>query len=143
VNLPAGPPLAVLPDSEAAWPTTGGKEAGFKMGGYRLDEKRRPAFFYEFKGVKVEESFEPVMGEIDAYFKRTVRFSGDVPDNLWFRAAVGQIEEKNGKFVLNGKVTMSFPGAQARIRAAGSQRELIVPVRTAGGVTEIVEEVIW
>ncbi|HTG45431.1 MAG TPA: PA14 domain-containing protein, partial [Verrucomicrobiae bacterium] len=129
VKFPEGPPFAVLQSEQDAWPSTGGREAGFKMGGYTLDEKRRPTFFYNYGGVRVEEAFDPIMGEIDASFKRTFELRGPPVENLWFRAATGQIEKKGDAFILDEKIILKFPGSEAVLRGEKQNRELIVPVR--------------
>jgi hypothetical protein len=135
--------LAVLESESAAWPSTGGKEAGFKMGGYSLDEKRRPTFFYTFKGARIEESFEPVMGEVDAYFRRTLSITGAKVEHLWLRAARGNIKPKGDAFVLDDKVVMKFPGAKAVLRGAGPDAELLVPAPFQGDRARVVEEIVW
>ncbi len=139
VKLPDGPPFAMLETDQSAWPSTGGKEAGFRMGGYRLDEKRRPTFFYNYKGAHIEESFEPVMGEVDAYFKRTISLSGASLDHLYFRAVQGDIKRKGDAFLLNEKIVLKFPNSKPLVRG----NELLIPVQFVGNDARIVEEIIW
>jgi mono/diheme cytochrome c family protein len=143
VKMPDGPEFAILENENAAWPSSGGKEAGFKMGGYSLDEKRRPTFFYSFKGARIEESFEPVMGEIDASFRRTLTISGASVDHLWFRAARGKINAKGDSFVLDDKIVMKFPGAKLVLRGADANHELLVQITFNGDRAQILEEIIW
>jgi hypothetical protein len=133
----------VLANEQSAWPSTAGKDGGFKMGGYALDEKRRPTFFYSYKGLRIDEGFEPVMGEVDAYFKRTFKLTGAAVDHLWFRAARGNISTKGDAFLLDEKVTMKFPNAKPLLRGNGQDRELIVPVEFTGENAQLVEEIIW
>lgn len=143
LKMPPGPEIALLQDNAAAWPSSAGKEGGFKMGGYSLDEKGRPTFFYTFKDIRVEEAFEPVRGEVDAYFKRTLNFSGSPEGQLWFRAAVGKIQVKNSGFALSDNVILNFPGAKPVLRGTADERELLVPVQFSGGKATLVEEIIW
>jgi hypothetical protein len=49
LKMTPGAPFAVLPDLRVPWPEIVGKKAGYKMQGYRLDEKRRPVFLYSFQ----------------------------------------------------------------------------------------------
>ena len=44
VQGPPGPPFAVLESESAPWPDETGKAAGYRFGGYRLDDKQRPTF---------------------------------------------------------------------------------------------------
>lgn len=143
VPLPEGPQFAELGSGQAAWPKATGREAGFKTLGYSLDEKRRPTFSYEFKGARIEEFFEPVKGEIDAYFKRTLRIHGTGQGNLWFRAAAGDLTQTGDTFLLNNKIQMKFSGSKPVLREADGQKELLVPVQVQNGVGTIVQEIIW
>ncbi len=149
VKLPEGAPFAVLESDQAAWPSTAAKEAGFKMGGYRLDDRRRPTFFYSFKGLQIEDRCEPKSGEVDAYFHRTLAVRndqhlwGEPVDHIWFRVATGKIESKGDSFVLNDKIVIKLPGAEAVLRGSDQNRELLVRARFQGDAATIVEEIIW
>ena len=55
LKLVEGAPFALLENAESPWPGDYGKKAGFKMGGYRLDKRRRPSFFYSFGSVRIED----------------------------------------------------------------------------------------
>jgi hypothetical protein len=143
VKMPEGPEFAVLENGDAAWPSSGGKQGAFKMGGYSLDEKRRPTFFYSYKGMRVEETFEPIMGEVDAYFRRTMTLTGNPVDHLYFRAAVGQIEGKGNGFLLDRRVALKFPGESPILRAGANPKELLLPVKFSGDKAQIVEDIVW
>src|SRR5205823_7314893 len=55
IKMPAGAPFAVLTDTASKWPPAAGKKAGYQMRGYRLDDKRRPAFLYSFDSMRIED----------------------------------------------------------------------------------------
>jgi hypothetical protein len=83
------------------------------------------------------------MGEVDAYFRRTLTISGANLDHIWFRAARGQIKAKGETFVLDNKVVLKFPGDKGLLRAGDANGELLVPVTFTGDRAQIVEEIIW
>ena len=109
------------------------------MGGYSLDDKRRPTFFYNFKGARIEESFEPIMGEVDSWFKRTITLTGAALDHLYFRAAQGDIKPKGDTFLINDKIVLKFPGSKPLLRA----NELLIPIQFSNDTARITEEIIW
>jgi hypothetical protein len=104
---------------------------------------RRPTFFYTFDGLRIEETPRPMPGEVDAYFEREFTLTGTPVDDLYFRAAAGDIEEKNGGFVVNGRTVLRFPGNTPILRGAGPQKELLVPVKFTGNTAKITEDIIW
>ncbi len=156
LKLPAGPPFAILDKPDAPWPADSGKKAGYQFQGYRLDEKRRPAFLYSFGDIRIEDYSLAMAGELDPKLARTITLRG--PDrnlpNLFYRAAVGnQIEKLDDQsYVVDGKLNLKFhltvqegPAlkSEPRIRRIDDKAELIVPVRLKNGEGKIVEEMIW
>jgi hypothetical protein len=147
-QMPEGPSFAVLEGAEAPWPTEGGKAGGYVMRGYDFDENRRPEFIYDYKGVGVADRFEPIRGDLDSFFRRTIQLTAkNPPDRLWFRAAVGtKIDQVNqNTFSVDNKLTVKFSdlAAQPVIRQSGGRSELLVPVRFNGDRARIVEEIVW
>jgi mono/diheme cytochrome c family protein len=146
VKFPDGAPFAVLADANEKWPAGEGKAAGYQFRGYSLDDKQRPAFRYEFRGVKIEDY--PVASTVDAdsHFTRTFTFINEKPSviqKIYFRAAVGKIEEANGAFILDGKVKFKFSGATPMLRTVDGKQELLVPVVFQGNEAKFVEEFTW
>jgi mono/diheme cytochrome c family protein len=148
-QMPEGNALAILNAPEAPWPSETGKVAGYQMRGYQLDQKRRPIFLYDYKGLKVEDKFEPVSGELDASFRRTINVLGEhPPDNLYFRGAVANKIEGNGEnaFMADGKLNLKFSGlagATPVIRQSGGHTELLIPIRFKEDRAQIIEEIVW
>ncbi|HUR44415.1 MAG TPA: PA14 domain-containing protein, partial [Candidatus Saccharimonadales bacterium] len=70
IKMPPGMPFAVLDDPAAKWPDTGSRSAGYKMEGYRLDDKRRPAFHYSYQGVEIEDYPIALPGDTDPSLRR-------------------------------------------------------------------------
>ncbi|HAV62537.1 MAG TPA: cytochrome c1, partial [Verrucomicrobiales bacterium] len=149
VKLPEGPPLAVLPSPTAAWPSTTGLAAGYRMRGYDLDEQLRPAFRYDFHEVSVRDYTVARPGVVDAFLVRTLTFTSTAkPASLFFRLAVGeQIERQaDGSWLIDGRVKMKFPNASgwATSRQSEGRTELLMPVGfDANGKAEIVQEFVW
>lgn len=148
-QMPEGGAFAALDGSEAPWPSETGKAAGYKMRGYGLDQNRRPSFIYDFKGVRVEDTFEPVRGELDAWFRRTINLEGShPPDKLWFRAAVGSKIDRTGEntFSVDKKLNLKFsglPGDTPVVRESSGHSELLIPIRFKDDRAQIVEEIVW
>jgi mono/diheme cytochrome c family protein len=148
VKFAGGPSLALLDETNAPWPAETGRTAGFRMQGYQLDDQMRPGFRYEFQGVQVVDQPVPVPGVIDATFKRTLTFTSEQPPgNLWFRAATGAdiIPTASGEWTVDGRMRIKLPvtPGTARVRKAGGQAELLVPVKFTNGQAELVQEIIW
>lgn len=149
VKLPPGAPFAVLADSQAPWPETTGKKAGYQMRGYRLDEKRRPTFLYSVNDIQIEDYPVAATAGIDPTFNRTLTLHGGRDqEKFWFRAAVGsKIEAKaGGEYWVDGKLALRFElagSAQPLIRQSGGQAELLVPVMFQNHEAKIVEKMIW
>jgi mono/diheme cytochrome c family protein len=146
-KMPSGPAFAVLPEASAPWPEATGKKGGYDMRGYRLDDKRRPAFLYSFQNIQIEDYPVARSGELDAELLRTLTFQSDkAVENLWFRAAVGSsITEKNGSYVVDAKMSLQFAlsGGKPVIRQSNGRTELLVPVVFHGREAKIIETIIW
>lgn len=130
------PAFFVTEKPDAEWPVWDKTKRyeGFAWKGYSLDAKRSPTFRYTWNGAEVEESYaasgDGNKPEGKATLVRTIKVSGKVPANAWFRVATGQIESKDGSFVLKGVTP-------ARIQVAGAQiagKNLVVPAK-AGSMT--------
>jgi len=149
VKMPAGPPLALLPNASEPWPKVTGKAAGYRMQGYELDEQRRPTFKYRFKDIEVTDKAVAVPGDLEASLRRTLTFRADHSvDDLWFRAWVGEaIDAKpDGSFLVDGKVALTFSAGssgQPVLRKSGGKTELLVPLAFQGSEATVVEEILW
>jgi cytochrome c2 len=147
IKMPAGVPFAVLENSNAKWPETTARTAGYKMNGYRLDQKQRPAFRYTYQGLEIEDYPVAISGEIDPSIRRTVTLrAAQPPKNLWFRAWAGsKVEEQaDGAFLLDGRLRLKLQSAaRPLVRRNGERTELLVPVTFANGEAKFVEEFSW
>ena len=148
LKLVEGAPFALLENAESPWPGDYGKKAGFKMGGYRLDKRRRPSFFYSFGSVRIEDFPVPVESKGLVTFQRVLSVeSAESSGSLWFRAAAGSIEAlASGGYRIDGKLTVSFglsPGCKAIVRNSGGKQELLVSVSLDKGKARIEERISW
>lgn len=128
----ATPAFYISEKPEAEWPKWDKTKRydGFHWLGYSLDAKRSPTFRYTWQGAVVEESFG-VEGDGNkpdgkARLTRTVKVTGKLPANAWYRIGSGSFENKDGTFI-----SKSTPGY--RIAAAGAQiagQNLVIPAQT-------------
>ncbi len=154
INLPDGPPLAMLDSESAPWPAplkanNVTRAAGIDFKGYSLDKLRRPTFMYVINqgGVGVKDFYEDVAaknGDDDATLKRTLTIEAKSAENLYARLAAGSIENVQGGYRIDKNLVIKVTGdAKAIVRAAGNKQELIVPVKLVGGKVVITVEYVW
>jgi hypothetical protein len=132
------PAFYVADKPDADWPKweKGSHYEGFAWRGYTLDEKRNPTFRYMWKGAEVEESFVATgngnKADGDPALVRTVKVTGELPANAWFRIATGSgIEKENGYYECQSGST------PFRVTADGATlagRNLVLPAK-AGTMT--------
>ncbi|MFO0842882.1 MAG: hypothetical protein U0797_10875 [Gemmataceae bacterium] len=145
LRLPAGPAFARLEKSGDPWPGGPAKARGYRFRGYRLTKDDRPTFLYSFSDVAVEDFPMAVASGKEVTLKRTFDLSATKSVvNFYYRAAVGNKVEPvgDGWYRIDGgwKVKLS---ADARVREAGGQAELVVPIRFDGGRARLVLEYSW
>ena len=144
--LHPGVPFAVLEKPDAAWPAAPAKQQGYRFKGYRLTPDDRPTFLYSFDKVSVED-FPNAVGGKEPSLKRTLTLtaSKDAPEDLYFRAAVGNKIEPlaDGWFRIDGWKTKLDSAAAPQVRQSNGKAELLVPVRFKDGKAKIVQEFVW
>lgn len=147
MKMPAGMPFAILENGTAKWPEAGARTAGYRMLGYQLDGKQRPAFRYSYQGVEIEDYLVAVSGEVDPWLRRTITVKARAPvESLWFRAWAGnKVEEQpDGSFLLDGRLRLKLQAkAKPVVRRSGDLAELLVPVQFVGNEAKLVEEIVW
>jgi plastocyanin len=90
---------------------------GFAWKGYTLDAKRNPTFRYTWHDAEIEESYAPRTGDpgLAPGLIRTVKISGTLPANAWFRiASGGPFDMQGGMYHCkdgSGNVVVSAEGA--------------------------------
>jgi len=129
----ASPALFVTDKPDSAWPVWDmvKRFEGFHWKGYSLDQSRNPTFRYTCNGAEVEESFTASgngnLPDGNATLTRTVKISGTVPANAWYRLATGaNLVSKDGSF-LGKDGTIAY-----RITAPGAKlagQNLVIPAK--------------
>lgn len=149
ITFPEGAPFDFLNDHNEPWQKEIGKIAGYDFKGYRLDEFRRPTFLYSFEDVEIEDFFLAVETELDATFRRYLRFVSDSnAANLWMKIAHGKrIEPRpEGIYVIDGRLHLSFKLAGSKlpfVKKVRGRSELFVPIEFKKGEASIEVEMIW
>ena len=149
VAFPAGVPFHRLKSLDDPWPAKGKTTFGFpqtlgyQFRGYDLDALRRPTFHYEYGDVKVDDSFEDLVGpDGRAFFRRTLRFTapaGTAP--FFFRAACGTKVAATGPQTYQAdKLTVRVLGTQAGQVRDG---ELLLPMNLPTGTSTLTLEYQW
>jgi hypothetical protein len=145
LKLPEGAPLATLESPEASWPTQPAKEQGYRFVGYRVDEKDRPTFLYEYDGVKIEDYPAAVETEDEPILRREFRIQPAGKDNLWFRAAVGANIRRDGDgyIIDDWRMRVIAETAEPKIRDSNGRKELLLPIQADQTEVIIVQEYTW
>ncbi len=133
-----GVPLAKLASPSQAWPEGTGKDLGFRFTGYRLSPDKRPTFLYEFGGLFIQDTPNPVESDTEKELIRELRFSGSAVENLWFRAArASTIKVDDDWYRFDGLQMRveSTNSAKPLIRQQGDAAELLLPVSASTVMT--------
>jgi mono/diheme cytochrome c family protein/cytochrome c551/c552 len=91
LDLPEGPPFALLGDPQEEWPMITDRSPELRVLGRRYDEKRRPIFRYALGDIEIEEApTTPVEADSAALVRRfRLRSPGPV-ENMFFNASDGR-----------------------------------------------------
>ena len=152
LRLEPRPILAVLEDASQAWPTGAPRESGYRFRGYRLGEKLKPVFLYQYQDIKVEDFFDPTSDKDFTPVKRTVRLSSETRvEGLWLRVIVADSLELKGDILIvdnDWQLTVSGDVGQQVVRKDGNRTEVLVPVTwkkvpSGGYRAEIIELFEW
>lgn len=128
------PALFVTEKPEAEWPKWDktARYKGFAWKGYTLDERRSPTFRYTWQKAEVEETFTASGNgnkpDGEPTLVRTVKITGELPANTWFRIAAGNgIEQKEGSFhCQSGSTPFLITAEGAKLHG----QNLVLPAKT-------------
>ena len=133
LSLPEGQPFAFLEKPDDIWPKPeNGRSPGYRFLGYERDQQRRPAFLYEYSGMKVRDSPKGAV-ELTPYLVREFTIEGRTEGRkLRYLAAAGQtITPLDGAYVVDGKYAVSFPdpkGLKPTLRDSAGRKELLLTI---------------
>ncbi len=134
------PPVAVLSDENAPWPSQSPNNLGYHFKGYHLDKLGQPTFRYMLGQILVTDKPECIATENeDAALKRslTIQSSAESTDQVFIRlAAASQIEATQGNtWKLDSdavlRLSTDVPGTVA-IRDSQGKKELILQLYKIG-----------
>ena len=145
VVFPRGPALAVLSAADSPWPTGSAPAAGLKFRGYQLDSAQRPTLLYTFGNLSVEDFLSPVEGIGNAGLRRTLTFTGPVPNGLHLRLAAGRLTALDGNsWRLDDPLTLRIAGdPSAVLRGDGEGQELLVPIPSRETTNRLEIDYVW
>lgn len=149
IQLPDGPPLAMLTSIAEAWPGRSAREPEVRFRGYRLDAERRPVFLYRWHQCDLEEAIQPATSQEGGRLQRTIRVTTGPSPTAWFRAMVANriADVGNGWFVVDEdwKLRIESAGGKPIVRVSQGKQELLVPFSfTTTGESPTVEiEMVW
>lgn len=142
MQIEAAAPVAAIDGIDAPWPAATTAEQGYRFIGYRLDADGRPTFRYRIGDCEIEDFAAPVVhDEMPTTLRRTIRLISPTA-GMVLRAAVGEIEERDGAFIVNGTYRLRIEGVDARIYQVGDQQEIRALIPADGAVT-VVESIEW
>ncbi len=130
------PAFFIAEKPDAVWPVWDKTKRyeGFVWKGYTLDAKRSPTFRYTWQGVEIEESFSATGNGNkpggNPTLIRSIKITGSLPANAWYRLGAGPFEKKEGRFVAKDRLPYSIIAEGAQM--AG--QNLVIPAK-AGTLT--------
>lgn len=125
------PAFFVTEKPDAEWPQwdKAKRHDGFEWKGYTLDAKRTPTFRYTWQGAEVEETFTTEGNgntpDGNAKLTRTVKITGTLPANAWFRLGVGMFENKDGTHILKSPRSYHITADGAQLTGSN----LVIPAK--------------
>ncbi|MEQ9410535.1 MAG: c-type cytochrome [Fuerstiella sp.] len=144
--LTEGQPLAVLDSPTKEWPAESARDAGYQFGGYRLNDRRQPAFHYRWNDIRAVDFIEPVAGDEYPSLRRTLHLTADQPaGDLYFRiGSADSITPQDGGWLLDNAILITSEIGKPVVRKSAGRQELLVPVNWAADNTALVQyEISW
>ncbi len=146
VTLEKTSPVAVLSDSQAAWPSEPVKERGYKFLGYRLDKSGRPTFRYRGDAFMVDDKPIAVKGELVGTFQRQLKVTplegADIAGRIYVRIASGKVSpQDDGSYLVDDTVNIRVTSsAKPIVRQIEGKTEVLVPVDRPETINQ---EIVW
>lgn len=144
IEIDSSTPFALLEKVDSAWPTSFGREQGYRFLGYRLDKAGNPTFRYAIGNIMIEDTPRPSRQGDATNFTR--QFQIDLPETnpnpvLVWLAASGNIQKLDDRYAINGNYEMAIEGADCQLIDNGDQRQLRVVI--TGTSSRIIQSIDW
>jgi cytochrome c553 len=108
----------------------------YQFRGYRLDAKRFPTFQYDYRKLKVTDTFAPEMIDGVNSLVRTLKIEGDADENTYLRIAeTGPQTLADGWIDVGGNLKIQLKGAEPEIRKVGDKTETLARIGGGGTLT--------
>ncbi|MCC6405766.1 MAG: hypothetical protein IT453_01275 [Planctomycetes bacterium] len=132
IEFERAPPFAMLANATDPWPTTPGRDAGYRALGWKRDARGRPIFRYALGDIEIEELDYPLLSPGSARLRRafTLRAPRAV-DGLRFQLIAGEslMADANGNYS-NASHRARVVAPEVDAEWGGSTRgDIRVPVR--------------
>ncbi len=147
ISLTRGLPVAVLENSDAAWPTAKSSDLGYQFKGYRFNSKRQPVFQYSIADTQLTDELIPVAQGKQHGFARTLTIkTAATGTKVTYRAASGtKIEQQGDTYVIDThlKLTLKSAAGTPRLRTINGKQELLIDLDLKGGEARIEQGYWW
>ncbi len=107
------------------------KHPDYQFQGYRLDKNRFPTFSYQYRSLTVTDRFDPQTINGVKAIVRSIKTSGTVDENTYFRiASTGIQEKKDGWIDIGSEMAIRIEGADPVTRQVEGGKETLVLLET-------------
>ena len=134
ITFDAAPTVAMLDAASSSWPAASGRELGYQMQGYSLDEKGNPTFRYSIGETSVEDQPIPTADGFERRLTVQAADAGRAKTLVW-QIAAGQIEPIEGGFRIDDRYTVSVDGADAQLLSVDGKQVLRATIPPAATTT--------
>lgn len=141
IAFQSAPALAPLDSPSADWPTQSGRELGYRMQGYTLDQNGNPTFRYSIGQNTIEDQPLPTHDG----FVRTLTIHAGAAENakmLVWQIAAGQIVSVDDGYRIDERITMNVEGVDAELITVDTKQVLRAAIE-AGTTTTVSQTIRW
>lgn len=141
LTVDSASPLAMLASVSEPWPKESGRDLGYQMRGYRLDENGNPSFRYTIGEILVEDFPVP---DADGLRRRfTLHASDAAPEGvLVWQIATGKIEPVDGGYRIDDRATVSVEGVKVQLLSVNGSQVLRAAI-AADSTTTVTQTIRW
>jgi mono/diheme cytochrome c family protein len=93
------------------------KNVGYQFRGYYLGESSIPTFQYRSGSIDIEDRSVAVGIEERRQLKRVLQLESPMPQTVWFRALVGDINRESDRVFRSGQLRVTIPKTESKPRS--------------------------